>query len=78
MADQRQLAQELADSEQVQVCVSSLVANYAFGAALVGSTRACARFTSRRLRLLAGEVGLLEYWAQLAGTLHFSERRSDK
>ena len=69
------MAQELAQSEQVQVCVSSLVANYAFGAAHGGLSSGMCAIHEPQGRLLAGEVGLLDYWAELAGTPHFSERR---
>lgn len=75
VADQRELATELAASEQVQTCVSALVASYAFGGTHGGVFEGLCAIQGPQQRLIDGEIGLLQYWAELAGTPHFTQRQ---
>ena len=72
---QIELAAALAASEQTHACVSSLVANYAFGGNHGGVQDGVCAISGPQRRLVDGEIGLLQYWAELASTPHFTERQ---
>jgi len=69
---QADLALALGESEEAQNCVSGLVATYAYGNMHDGQ---CA-ITEPQTRLASGEIGLVRYWAELAGTPHFGQRQA--
>ena len=69
---QADLALALGESEEAQNCVSGLVATYAHGNMHDGQ---CA-ITEPQTRLASGEIGLVRYWAELAGTPHFGQRQA--
>jgi hypothetical protein len=60
------LAETLASVPETSVCVSRLAATYAYGGAPGGE---CA-IDGAREGLMAGDYGLLEYFARLAATEH--------
>ena len=67
-----ELARLAADTPSVTDCVSGLMIGYVFGGA--GGEVCVAE--SARDALQAGEIGMLEYVAQLAGAPHFTEREA--
>lgn len=67
-----QLAQLAAETPEVTDCVSGLAAGYVFGGA---GGEVCVAETARTA-LQDGEVGLLEFVAQLAAAPHFAERQN--
>ncbi len=65
-----ELAVALADADNVTDCVSGLTAAYVFGGA--GGQTCLAE--SARDQLVAGEIGLVDYIAELAAAPHFTRR----
>jgi hypothetical protein len=68
-----ELAKQLADSEEVNDCISGLLVQYAFG----GAGGAACLAEEARAGLRRGELGLVEALAQLAAAPHFSRRTLD-
>ncbi|MFP6687487.1 MAG: DUF1588 domain-containing protein, partial [Polyangiaceae bacterium] len=71
---QADLAAELAASEETQFCVSSLVATYTYGGTHGGVANGACAVAGPQQALLDGKIGLLSYWAKLAGQPHFTTR----
>lgn len=67
---QSDLATTLAEHEQVSQCLTRLIAAYSHG----GEDGSQCSLTTPRQALAEGSVGIVGYWASLAGTDHFARR----
>jgi len=69
----RETAEALTVHPEVEHCVTRLIAAYSYG----GERGSQCSLDSPRAALAAGQIGLVGFWAELAGTDHFVRRDFD-